>query len=291
MPLTRNTWQSVNDGNWDNTSNWSLTVKPTTDHVAVFDGTSSISVTTNLDQSGSSFAQLLVTPQNSSNFGSQGNPLQISIGSSVCVMRGRGVMYVAADFGEQAVFVLDVRGNPNREALVIGGIGTGSYANVVAVKSGRCRVEGDVSLGSGVFTLGDAADLRMDANAGGFSDPARIICSAGYCENKRGILSTAKTLIVGDRSRLDQIGALPSTTTVVVIGNGKFRYLPTSAPGTTPVLVLIGGSIDQSEERFDSVWGTVYIGPDAFIKGGTVRGSGLWPPDLDFRDEYPGSQE
>lgn len=290
MAFTTNFWVGAT-GDFGAAGNWSRGAIPVPGDVAVFDGSSQQSVTSGLDASGDSFGQLLVKPAYRGQIGSQGNPLRISIGTGVLVYRGAGQAYINPDVGETAIVIVDTQGNPNRVGLTLGGMGgVKGYVDVLAVKRGRCHVLGDCGIGNKIFMLGYNSSLEADAVIAEVTEIPNIICSAGHFTNWRTVLAN-KTIVVGNAGRLDQIGALPATTHVIVIGNGKFQYVPTSAPGTNPVLILVGGVYDQTEERFDSTWGTVYVGVDARVIGGTIRGSGAHPPDLDFRDEYPGAQE
>lgn len=295
MAFTNNTWQSVSDGNFNNTSNWTKGVVPTDNHIAIFDGTSSISVTSGLDQSANHFEQLLVKPGYGGNIGSQGNPLRIDLTTGSMVWRGRGQGFIHPEDGAFANITCDVP-NPfggNRYNLVIGGLGTGTASTIaqVGIKRGNVNILGDVNFTAPVHMLGDAARLVISASlGGGMSEPVHIFCAAGQLTNNRP-LQANQVLVVGDRSRVTQVGALVATNYVLVIGNGKFQYLPTSAPGTSPLLTVLGGVYDQSDEKWDNVWGTVVTGPDALIIGGAVRGTGVFPGDIDFGDDYPGDKE
>lgn len=293
MAFTINTWIGYT-GDFKTPGNWSKGVIPTVTHVAVFDGSSQQSVTTGLDAAGTTFEQMLVKPSYRGNIGFVGNPLHISMTgtSAILVYRGAGQAYINPETTDEITVVCDASRSPQRDSLILGGLGIGAgYIRVLAVKRGRCRVVGDMAIGVAIYLLGDQSHLISEANLGAVQDPVRIVCAAGYYENHRSIAGSTRTLIVGDRSRVVQIGALPTNAHIVVIGNGTFSYNPTTAPGTNPILSLIGGTLDQSAERVDATWGTVYIGPDAVVRGGTVRGSGTWPPDLDFGDDYPGAQE
>jgi hypothetical protein len=294
MAFTNNTWQSVGDGNWENTSNWTLGVQPGATHIAIFDGTSSISVTTNLDQTANAFEQLLVKPGYGGNMGSQGNPLIVDVGGGVVVWRGRGQGFINTKLGSTANIVVDVPNplNGARYNLVIGGAGAGTAGSVaqLGVKRGNVNLMGDTRIQSQVYVLGDAARLVMDVELIALIGPQHIICAAGELVTFRTQEADA-FLIVGDRSRVTQYGPLANTNHVVIVGNGKFQYLPLSAPGTTPALSAIGGVYDQTNEKWDSVWGATFIGPDAHIIGGAVRGTNVFPASLDLRDEYPGAKE
>lgn len=292
MAFSVNRWLGFN-GDWNNTSNWSQGAKPGANDVAIFDKTSSTSVTTNLDQSGQAFAQMLVKPGYSGNMGSQGAPLRIDITLGILVWRGSGQGFINPKAGTFPNVVCDVAHGyqTNRYDLVLGGmgVGIGGELSQFAVKRGNVNVMGDISFAGRTYILGDAARLVMEPTLGA-TEPPHIMCAAGELINSRP-LAANQVLIVGDRSRVTQIGALLATTHVVVIGNGKFKYLPTSAPGTSPLLSAIGGVYDQTDEKFDNVWGTTVIGPDAMIIGGAVRGTNLFPASLDLREEYPGAQE
>lgn len=295
MAFLNNTWQAVMDGNFANTNNWSLGIVPVGNHIAIFDGTTSQSVTTGLDRSGATMVQVLVKPSYSGNIGSQGNPLRLDLGiSGPLVWRGSGQGFVHLKNGNFTNVVVDVprvRHGANYN-LVIGGMGTGTAGNVhtVAVKRGNVNLMGDMHVSGESYILGDAARLVMDPNLDGMSEPDHIFCAAGILINSRPLAANT-VLIVGDRSRVTQIGALPATVRVVVIGNGKFEYLPTSAPGTSPLLSVIGGVYDQTDEKWTNVWGTTIIGPDASIIGGALRGTNIFPASLDLREDYPGAQE
>lgn len=292
MAFSVNTWVSAN-GDWGNVNSWSQGAVPGANDVVVFNDTSQQSVTAGLAPAGS-FAQMLVKTRYRGNIGFVGSPLHVRMdGGGILVYRGAGQAYVNPHTADEISVVCDAVQLPGRDNLTLGGMGTGEpgYIHLIGVKAGRCRIIGDVAVGVCIYVLGDRAYLVSDANLAALQDPVRIVCAAGYYENHRSIVNTSKTIVCGDRSTLVQIGALPTNSHVVVIGNGKFAYLPISAPGTNPTLSLIGGVLDQSEEKFDASWGTVYIGVDAYVRGGTVRGSGAWPPDLDFGDEYPGAEE
>ncbi len=293
MAFTNNTWQAVSDGNWGNTSNWTLGVVPAGTHVAIFDGTSSISVTSGL--AGSTFEQLLVKPEYGGNIGSQGNPLRVDLGFGSLVWRGRGQGFIHTADGSFANVTCDVPNpfNGSRYNLVIGGLGVGTATTIaqVGIKRGNVNIMGDVNFTAPVHMLGDAARLVINPSlGGGMADPIHMFCAAGELINSRP-LQANKILVVGDRSRVTQIGALVATNYVLVIGNGKFQYLPTSAPGTNPLLTVIGGVYDQTSEKWNNVWGTVVTGPDGLIIGGAVRGTGVFPADMNFEDEYPGAKE
>lgn len=293
MAFTNNTWQAVMDGNWLNANNWTLGAVPVATHVAIFDGTSSMSVTSGL--AGGTFEQLLVKPSYGGNIGSQGDPLRLDVGTGSIVWRGRGQGFLHPEDGAFANITCDVP-NPfsgNRYNLVIGGLGTGTASTIaqVGIKRGNVNIMGDVNFSAPVHMLGDAARLVIDASlGGGMTEPVHIFCAAGALINKRTYRAN-QLLVVGDRSRVTQVGALLATNYVLVIGNGKFQYLPTSAPGTSPSLTVIGGVYDQTDEKWDNVWGTVVTGPDALIIGGAVRGTGVFPADMNFEDEYPGPKE
>lgn len=294
MAFTNNTWAAVSDGDWNNTSNWSLRVIPAANHIAIFDGTSQVSVTTGLDQSAAVFEQILVKPEYTGNIGSAGDPLRFSLATGVLVWRGRGQGFVNPEAGAFARVVCDVPNplNGTRYNLVIGGMGTVISGNlaILGIKRGNVNVIGDMAFTGSIYLLGDAARLVLNSDLGVANNPKHILCAAGTLINKRP-LDASQFLVAGDRSRVTQIGALVATTNVLVIGNGKFEYVPTSAPGTSPLITVIGGVYDQSDEKWDNVWGTTIIGPDASVIGGALRGSGIWPPSLDFREEYPGAQE
>ena len=291
MAFTNNTWQAVMDGDWNNTANWTLGAKPGNNHVAIFDGTSSVSVTTNLDQSASAFEQLLVKPGFGGNMGSQGNPLRVDVGTGVIVWRGRGQGFINPKSTAFANVIVDTPNvfNGSRYNLVLGGVGAGNVAQL-AIKRGNANLMGDMRSTGQIYLLGDAATLRMDKELIALIGPQHIICAAGTLVTYRTQEANA-FLIVGSSSRVTQIGPLANTNHVVIIGNGRFEYLPITAPGTSPILSAVGGTYDQTDEKWDSVWGSTIIGPDALIIGGTLRGTGAWPPSLDLRKEYPGDEE
>lgn len=294
VAFLNNTWQAVMDGNFANTANWTLGIVPVANHVAIFDGTSSVSVTSGLDRSANPFEQLLVKPGYGGNMGSQGNPLLVDVGSGVIVWRGRGRGFISPKLGSTTNVIVDTPHvlSGSRYNLVIGGAGAGTAGSVaqIGIKRGNANLAGDMRSTGQIYLLGDAARFVMDAELIGLIGPQHIICAAGILVTYRTQEADA-FLIVGDRSRVTQIGPLANTNHVVVIGNGRFEYLPTSAPGTTPLLSAIGGVYDQSDEKWDSVWGTTIIGPDAMIIGGAVRGTNVFPASLNFGDDYPGTKE
>lgn len=295
MALSVNTWVSVN-GDWNNVNSWSLRVVPGAAHVAVFDGRSQQSLTAGLNASASALTQLLVKPTYHGNMGFAGTPFQIKLSGGVLVYRGSGQAYINPSTGGAGNVIVDVDRDVSSSgySLILGGMGTTTKGAIemLAVKRGRCRVLGDMSLSGDIYIVGSAAYLLCDANLGGGApptDPLNIIASAGYTENARP-LQANKTIVVGAGSRVVQVGILPTTIRVVVIGDGKFQYNPLAATGTTPTLLVLGGMYDQTNEEYDNIWATTIIGPDGHVIGGTIRGSGIFPPSFDLREEYPGPQ-
>ncbi len=297
MAFTNNVWQAVMDGNWNTTSNWTLGVVPGATHVVIFDGTSQHDVTTGLNQSAAPFEHLYVTPKYSGHIGSQGAPLRTGIATGFIVWRGSGQGFINPDVGGFANVVCDVAHGfqQNRYDLVIGGMGVGEASTIaqLGIKRGNCNVMGDVNFTAQTYMLGDAARLVIDPNLDGMTEPKHIFCEAGPLINHRP-LQADMLLVVGDRSRVTQIGALlgaPNPNHVLISGNGRFEYLPTSAPGTSPLISINGGVYDQTREKWNNVWGTTVIGPDGTVKGGPIKGTNFFPASADMRDLYPGAQE
>lgn len=290
MAFVTNRWISVN-GDASDANSWSGGL-PAVNDVCVFDSTSQQSMTTGLGVA--TFSQLLIKPSYRGQIGFSGNPWRVSLGTGVLVYRGSGQAFINPETGVTASVVVDVNRHlgSNDYSLVLGGMGVGTTGTIatLAVKRGRARVLGDIHFGGDVYTLGSGAELLCDTDLGALNDPPNIYAHAGYTENKREVQANGIVLVAAG-STLTQVGVLPTSAHVVVVGNGRFAYLPVAAPGTTPRLSVLGGVYDQSQEQFDSAWGSAIIGPDARIVGGVIRGTGLWPPGLDLRDEYPGEEE
>lgn len=294
MALTLDYWLGVT-GAFGAGANWSDGNPPGGDRIGVFDGTSQTSVTSDLDYSAVLIKQLLVKPEYTGQIGSQGNPLRLQIDTGgVLVWRGGGQGYINLKNGNFGNVIVDTPNvlSGSRYNLVLGGMGATTQGNVAvcAVKRGNVLYMGDLNSSGNIYVTGDAARLVVDAALGGITELGNVICNAGEFINRRSF-GASVFVIAGDSARVEQVGALLATTHVVVIGNGKFVYLPTTAPGTSPLLSVMGGLYDMSEERFDNVWGTTIIGPGAFIKGGVVRGTNIFPASFDLREEYPGPQE
>lgn len=290
MPFVTNTWQSVN-GDASDANSWTGGV-PAANDVCVLDGTSQQSMTTGLGNV--TFEQLLVKPSYHGDIGFAGSPWQITLGTGVLVYRGAGRAYINTVSGDVATVIVDIDQSlrSNDYGLILGGMGAATKGSIadLFIKRGRCRVLGDVDLGTDLYILGSGAELLCDVNLGGLTDPVNVYATAGFVENKRPLRTTGE-IVAGAGSKVRQIGALLATCRVLVIGNGKFEYLPTSAPGTSPRITILGGVYDQTDEKFDNTWGTTLIGPDGYVIGGAIRGTNLWPPSFDLRDEYPGAQE
>lgn len=290
MAFTVNRWNSTT-GDAGNANSWTGGL-PAANDVCVFDDTSQQSMTTGLGVA--TCEQVLVTPSYHGNIGFAGNPWRISLGTGVLVYRGAGQAFINPEWGVTASVVVDVNRalNAGDYSLVLGGMGVGTKGTLatLAIKRGRTRVLGDVAFGGNVYVLGSHAELLCDGPLDALNVPPNIFATAGYVENHRKIGADG-FIVAGAGSTVKQVGALLASNHVLVIGNGRFTYVPTSAPGTSPTLSVIGGVYDQSKEQHDMVWGTTIIGPDASIIGGTVRGSGAWPPDLDLRLAYPGAEQ
>lgn len=291
MAFTQNIWISTT-GDPTAAASWSGGV-PGANDVCVFDGQSQQSVTQGL-AAGITCEHVYFTPDYMGNVGSVSDPLEIDVTTGWIVWRGRGQAYINPANGSFANVTCDIVGGGRSSGydLTLGGRGVVTQGNValLGVKRGAVHVLGDCNASSPWHVLGDAASLVVENALGGINDLAHVFCSAGNLINKRTI-AAGEFLIVGDRSRVTQIGALTATTRVVVIGNGQFKYLPVSAPGTSPLLTVLGGVYDQRKERWDNVWGTTVIGPDATIQGGPVKGTNIWPPSADWRLDYPGAEE
>lgn len=292
MALSINTWLG-GTGDFSAAGNWSHGHQPAGDDVGVFDGTSSTSVTTGLTATGTPFKQLLVKPAYRGQLGSIGDPLDIDIGNGPLVYRGSGQAFINGANGSNMQVVVNVdHSRANRFDLVLGGHGVGGGGGTVttlAILRGRVHAWGDLNLNGQIIVQGSHSYLKTDPNLATYVEPLGMYCTGGVVEHNR-TFQASRVLIVAGGAHVTQIAALPSTTYVVVVG-GTFEYLPTSSPGTTPLLFALAGTYDQRNERFDHTWGTVITGIDALIQGGAVRGTGAWPPSLDLTEGYPGPQE
>ena len=292
MALSTNRWLG-GSGDFSANANWTHGHQPAGDDIGVFDGTSSTSVTSGLNAAGTPFTQLLVKPEYRGNIASPGDPLHIDIGSGPLVWRGSGQGFINGVNGSTMQVVCDVRhSRASQYDLTIGGHGVaagGGRVSTFAVKRGRVNVIGDVDFVGHVIVQGSHSYLKLNANLAAFSEMYDLYCTGGYVENGR-TLAASRVIVVSEGGHVVQIAALASSHKVLVVG-GKFEYLPLTAPGTSPLLFILSGLYDQTDERFDQVWGTSIIGIDATVRGGVIRGTGVFPPTLDLRDEYPGAQE
>jgi len=280
------------DGDWNNTASWDSGQVPGAGGIgtdtALFDGTSQVSMTTNLDRTSDQNLKRIVTyTEFTGNIGASGNPLKHALASSTdgesrIVHRGTGQFWYEGESGD----VQDVFVNSRRHLGSYCMICSGTIRKLVVVR-GKVLIESTCNIAQ-IHTLGINALVTMEAIDSSETDPSIINISAGVLQNARATTGS-DYIYVGLHGFLVQTGRVHDSS--FIVNNGQIRLEPDTDPSTThnPALYHSSGSIDQSGSKYVTSFSDLIIGPGAVTAGGALDVGGLTTlgTDLDAREEYP----
>lgn len=238
-------------GDWDTVTNWSGGAKPATGDVVVFDSSSVVSPTSNLDQNTVALNALKVYSGYTGSIGSSGNPLKIDVSNGTNPFLqfegGSGSqLWITGDITEA---VLNTDTTPSTAQLYIG-----STAKTVT-KFELSRGHAQLHTGITVTTLNvkyassASSDVQLTINSGAVVTTANV---------KGGSVTSAvcPTTLNLDGGIWTSNATSGTITTLNANGNGRFVY---GAAGTTITTANIDGTstLDASSLRSGTATTTI----------------------------------
>lgn len=223
--------------------------------------------------------QMKVGPGFTVDTGAPGSPLFLGFSQKI-TYRGAGDIYYAPPGGSTLNFILDtVEGR----AFVGHGGFAGQTINFIFIKAGEFIMGGGSSMAVGdIYMLGAQAKLTA-------TDAACVIAGNVYGRAGYGVihpLIAANKILEVTGATIEQIGEVNSDAMISVTG-GLLQYKPIADTSSTPDIYIDGGILDLSETRVALTFGNTIVGPRGAVVGGSIVGDSFYPPNFDFREEWP----
>lgn len=301
MAATIHSWTNGSaNRNWGTSGNWTNGVPGSGGaglDDAIFDGSiTQVGPNAGMDRTADNTLKRIITlPNFRGDIGGTGNPLihevlSSSDGQSRIIHRGSGAFYFQGAVGSFNDMLVNARGG--RTYLTGGGAGGGTIRNVFALL-GYANIGADCNLTGVAFVGGAGAQLEIEADAAGESDPAYLLVSSGLLTNKRDIANTRRLDVLGGRCvQTGRIaGTAGSTKAVIYIAPaGILAYTPSNALSASHVPDLTCfGVLDLSASRQDIQFDNYVLGPLASVLGTVVQSGDIssLATKIDLREEFP----
>lgn len=220
-------WVSQN-GAWNDAASWTNGVPGPGADTAIFDGTSQVPATSNLDQAGDDLGLIYISQGHTGDIGGLGNPLKL--GSGKIVQRGEGVLYLQATTND--VDHLIVNTNHSRVSCVLSA-GTNAVGRL-RVEHGRCAAGG--KLGTVEVTDGGICDITPYADTLDF-----VMMDGGTCVFRREI---ATNLIISGGTYTQNLGKLVTLIQTGGTVNWGSPLTATNADWVITTAYVFGGVLD-----------------------------------------------
>ena len=273
-------WVSTS-GFFEDVSSWDNGLPVDNGDMAVFDGTSQVSLRANsaVDSTltrgvGEDF-HLLITPEYAGNIGQSGNPLTWPATSTEKIIcRGTGTAYLGPDGGN---VVIDSTNRVN--ACYLSGV-----PDQVFVKQGRLFVTSTCGVTNGIWVDGQNARVDMAAKNAAELSPRILSVRNGLLVNHRAGANPG--IIFIGAGRLDQYGTLPNATDVYVGPLGELALLFASGE-TSGCRMTVDGVLDVSLADSGVIdLASIVIGPHGHVVGNIAPSGGTYPY-IDLRLDEP----
>lgn len=281
------------DGNWDQGSEPSQS--DGLDRI-LFDGTSNVSPTVNMDRTGDAPnlpSQITTMPAFSGNIGSPGNPLHIEIASGEAsednnsfnfTHRGSGTVYLKGSAGGVMDVVCDApRTFGDGLSMQLDGV-----LRNVFIKRGRVEIVAGAGITARVIVFGSETEVVIRKHAGGGS-AGDLIMIGGHVTNYRpvGTAGSLDSAIVAGGT-LTQIGVLGGSDSVLTLG-GTFDYRPEATSANEPSIYALAGTFYLGQSLYKPAYDLMILGPTISVSGDPFTGNSftIGGAQIDLRADYP----
>lgn len=288
---TTTVWQSGSTGDFNTAGNWTNGIPGTgADMIGVLSSTSSISLTTNLDQSGAANTfKIQSAPDYLGDIGGPANPLIIppNSGELVLTLRSPGTSYVKLGGAfERGNVIIDAgSGTVHLDTAS----GADALIEHLMIKSGTVTMPG-TSIAEVVVMDGPVSSLTIESG-----DPLnqRIFVFGGrlfLARDLGGVDNTDSELIVSAGGEVWMTGRFSNAgsgvTMRVQMAGGYVNYAPTAdSSSLLPDVFVGGGWFDASDSPAAVGLGILVTGPRGRVTGSISET--LPVTDYDLREPWP----
>lgn len=272
-------WTHAVDGDFNHNPNWTNQTPDATHTPGIFDGTTQLPPTLNLDRSAGGGFHLITTPAYRGGLGSSGTPVKWNgLGGRGCTIRGSGEHYLHMVTGNNADAIIDTPGT---------GVTLDGEVFTLLVKAGNVTIQSTCNLLTFVVVNGNQSNLTIEEADTTEVMPTILRVEGGIVTARRtwsnGVSQQALVLA----GQLDITGLLRTETDIHVLG-GVTTYVPLTDPsGESPSIYATGAGIFDARGYAGSIPVTRAISGRGGMILGTVTDTAASFLTYNLDDPYP----